>query len=69
MSGRREQQRLKGVSVTLLFAGSLARHPIRYTSLLADKLQQHNTQTWLVNTGGVLLCSPLLLYCVFGNAS
>jgi hypothetical protein len=51
-------------SLTLCFCicvvcgAPLVRHPIRYTSLLADKLQQHSTQAWLVNTGAQL---PALL--------
>jgi hypothetical protein len=30
---------------------AVCRHPIRYAALLADKMQRHGTQAWLVNTG------------------
>ena len=26
-------------------------HPMKYASMLADKMAQHGTQAWLVNTG------------------
>lgn len=39
----------------LVFCITPCRHPIRYTALLADKLQQHGSQAWLVNTGAGLL--------------
>ena len=32
-------------------AAFLVLHPIRYASLLADKIRRHNAQAWLVNTG------------------
>lgn len=32
-------------------AAFLARHPVVYARLLAEKLKRHNTQAWLVNTG------------------
>ncbi|PSC71338.1 phosphoenolpyruvate carboxykinase [ATP]-like [Micractinium conductrix] len=32
-------------------ASSLVYHPMRYAALLSQRLQQHGTQVWLVNTG------------------
>jgi phosphoenolpyruvate carboxykinase (ATP) len=32
-------------------AAFLAWHPMKYAQLLADKLQQHRTDAWLINTG------------------
>jgi phosphoenolpyruvate carboxykinase (ATP) len=32
-------------------AAFLVRHPVVYARLLAEKLQRHGTQAWLVNTG------------------
>ena len=32
-------------------AAFLVRHPMRYAELLADKMREHNSNAWLVNTG------------------
>ena len=32
-------------------AAFLMHHPMRYSRLLAEKMRQHNTNAWLVNTG------------------
>jgi len=28
-------------------------HPVKYATMLADRLQQHNATAWLLNTGWV----------------
>ena len=34
-------------------------HPMKYAAMLADKMAQHGTQAWLVNTGWTGgRCSP-----------
>jgi ATP-dependent phosphoenolpyruvate carboxykinase len=30
-------------------------HPMKYASMLAEKMQQHGTHAWLVNTGNLVL--------------
>ena len=50
-------------------------HPMKYASMLAEKMDQHGTNAWLVNTGWTggrsvnsspdLLLKLLKLHCVF----